>query len=79
MLGEGSIFAFSYEHHVGIDSFHYTFSDIIHLLHPLHLVGSFELLGDTFPDGDVGGEAGEQFLGLFIDVGEVGMELAGSE
>ena len=48
MVKRRSIFVFSYKHHVGIDGFHYTLSDIIHSLHPRHLVGGFELFGHAF-------------------------------
>ena len=78
-LGEGSIFVFSYEHHVWIDSFDYTLSDVIHSLHPLHLIGGFELFGDAFFFGVFFYKPRKEFLRLFLDVCKRRMEFAGSE
>ncbi len=78
MLGADNIFAFSYKDHIRINSFCYTRSDVVHLLHPLHLVGSFELFGDTFFFGVFFYEPRKELLCLFFDVCEVRVELAES-
>lgn len=54
-------------------------ADIIHLLNPFHLVGGFELLRDTFFFGEVFYKPRKKLLGLFLGIGKVEMEFAGSE
>ena len=51
----------------------YTYSDTIHLLHPLHLVGGFELFRDTFLFGVFFYQPRKEGLCFFLYIGEVGM------
>ena len=71
--------SFSYEHHFYIDRFCHSLTYAIHPLHPLHFVGCFELFGNAFPFGIFFSLPEKEFLWLLFGVGNVGMELAGSE
>ena len=62
-------------HNPIINSSSYT----VRILHPLHLIGGFELFGNAFLFGVFFYKPRKEFLRLFFDVCEVGMELTGSE
>ena len=61
------------------DDFFCTVSNIVHPPHPRHLVGGFELFGDIFFFGKVFYQSRKELLGLFFDIGKVGIEFSGSE
>ena len=53
-----------------------TVTDIVHSLHPQHLIICFELLSHAFLFGELFYQPKEHILCLLVDVGEVGGELA---
>jgi len=53
-----------------------TVADIVHSLHPQHLVFCFELFGYAFLFGELFSQPKEHILCLLVDVGEVGGEFA---
>ena len=59
-----------------INNLRCTVTDIVHSLHPQHLIFCFELFGNTFLFGELVYQPKEHLLRLLVDVGEVGGELA---
>ena len=53
-----------------------TVTDIVHSLHPQHLIVRFELFGYSFLFGELFYQPKEHILCLLVDVSEVGGELA---
>ena len=58
-----------------INNLRCTVADIVHTLHPQHLVFRFELFCYTFLFGELFYQPKEHILCLLVDVGEVGGEL----
>jgi len=56
--------------------FYYTCSNSIHPPYPLHRILCLELLVDAFGGGIVFDQPKEKSVGLFLDIGKVGTELA---
>ena len=50
--------------------------DVVHGPHPGHLVAGFEGFGDALALGHLGGEALQHFVGLAVDLLQVGVETA---
>ena len=59
--------------------FNYSASNSVHPPYPRHLVGGFELFCHTFLFGVFFYQPRKESLCLFFGVGEMGIELAGSE
>ena len=78
-VGYVQIVFFSNEYHLDINNFSGKITDIVHLPHPCHLVGGFELFGYAFLFGEFSYQPRKESLCLFFDVGKVGMEFNGSE
>ena len=53
--------------------------NIVHHLHPPHLVGCFEVFVDALRLGKLYRQRGQHFVCLFVDLGKVGIELSFTE
>ena len=68
-----------YKNQLGFDDFLGTAADVVHLLHPLQLIGSFQGFGYALgflhlPDGQC-----KLFLGLLVQLGKIAAQLTGQE
>ena len=68
-----------FKHHLFVDNLSRSATDIVHLPHPSHWVGGFELFGYAFFFGVFFYQPEKKLLGLFLCIGKVGMEFSGSE
>ena len=51
-------------------------ADVVHVPDPCHLVIGFEILGDALALGHLADQKVKHGVGLFVDLGEVGAQLA---
>jgi len=70
---------FLYENHLCIYNFVNPLSNVIHPMHPFHLILCLKLFGDTFPFSILFYQPKKECLCFFLYISEMGVELAGSE